>query len=152
MSTWICTQVLSSSDQDSSTHLQLRPFEDRCTSAERHNAVDRPDGKMEENPLEFARLAHTFEKLEKTSSRLALMATLVELFRAIYSSPDAETILTKMGVVVVQYKYDGLRTQIHKDGQQVSIFSLIEPSVWLEPEMVIEVLADEITCSHINTA
>src|SRR6266851_2544611 len=27
------------------------------------------------------------------------------------------------GVVDVQYKYDGLRTQIHKDGQQVSIFS-----------------------------
>src|SRR5712692_916096 len=27
------------------------------------------------------------------------------------------------GVVDVQYKYDGLRTQIHKDGQKVSIFS-----------------------------
>jgi len=37
--------------------------------------------------------------------------------------PDAETIIKKMGVVDVQYKYDGLRTQIHKDGQQVSIFS-----------------------------
>ena len=37
--------------------------------------------------------------------------------------PDAETIIKKMGVVDVQYKYDGFRTQIHKDGQQVSIFS-----------------------------
>ncbi len=37
--------------------------------------------------------------------------------------PDVETIIKKMGVVDVQYKYDGLRTQIHKDGQQVSIFS-----------------------------
>ena len=37
--------------------------------------------------------------------------------------PDAETIITKMGEVDVQYKYDGFRTQIHKDGQHVSIFS-----------------------------
>ena len=37
--------------------------------------------------------------------------------------PDAETIIKKMGRIDVQYKYDGLRTQIHKDGQQVSIFS-----------------------------
>ncbi len=37
--------------------------------------------------------------------------------------PDAETIITKMGVVDAQYKYDGFRTQIHKDGQHVSIFS-----------------------------
>ena len=32
--------------------------------------------KKEEHPLEFARLAHSFEKLEKTSSRLALIAIL----------------------------------------------------------------------------
>jgi DNA ligase-1 len=37
--------------------------------------------------------------------------------------PDAETIIAKMGVVDAQYKYDGFRTQIHKDGQYVSIFS-----------------------------
>ncbi len=37
--------------------------------------------------------------------------------------PDAETIIAKMGVVDAEYKYDGLRTQIHKAGQQVSIFS-----------------------------
>ena len=37
--------------------------------------------------------------------------------------PDAETIISKMGVVNAQYKYDGFRTQIHKNGQHVSIFS-----------------------------
>jgi len=37
--------------------------------------------------------------------------------------PDVETILKKMGTVDVEYKYDGFRVQIHKDGQQVSIFS-----------------------------
>ena len=60
--------------------------------------------------MDFASLAHYFEKLEKTSFRLALIAILAELFH------------------------------------------LIEPSVWLEPEMVIEVLADEITRSPIHTA
>jgi DNA ligase 1 len=35
----------------------------------------------------------------------------------------AEAIIAKMGMVVAQYKYDGLRAQIHKDGQQVTIFS-----------------------------
>src|SRR5712691_3194764 len=37
--------------------------------------------------------------------------------------PDAETIIKKMGVVDAEYKYDGLRTQIHKDGHLVTIFS-----------------------------
>ncbi len=57
------------------------------TSDERHPAVKQLDGKKEEHPLEFARLAHSFEKLEKTSSRLALVAILAELFRSI-ESPD----------------------------------------------------------------
>src|SRR5258708_36955320 len=37
--------------------------------------------------------------------------------------PSAEAIIARMGTVVAQYKYDGLRAQIHKDGQQVTIFS-----------------------------
>ena len=37
--------------------------------------------------MEFASLAHYFEKLEKTSSRLALMTILTELFRSI-EHPD----------------------------------------------------------------
>ncbi len=51
--------------------------------------------------------------------------------------PDAETIIKKMGMVDVQYKYDGLRTQIHKDGQQVSIFSRnLENMSQMFPEIV----------------
>jgi DNA ligase 1 len=37
------------------------------------------------------------------------------------------------------------------DHKPARVFSLIEPSVWLEPEIVIEVLADEITRSPIHT-
>jgi DNA ligase-1 len=36
---------------------------------------------------------------------------------------SAEAIIAKMGTVVAQYKYDGLRAHIHKDGQQITIFS-----------------------------
>ncbi len=54
----------------------LRLFGNRYTSDERHPALKQLDGKREEHPLEFARLAHSFEKLEKTSSRLALIAIL----------------------------------------------------------------------------
>jgi DNA ligase-1 len=51
--------------------------------------------------------------------------------------PDAETIIKKMGAVDVQYKYDGLRTQIHKDGQQVSIFSRnLENMSQMFPEII----------------
>src|SRR6266576_3449255 len=46
----------------------------------------------EENPLEFARLAHSFEKLEQTSSRLALIAILAELFRLIDSPDEIEKV------------------------------------------------------------
>jgi len=49
--------------------------------------VDQPVGKKEEHPLEFARLSQYFEKLEKTSSRLALIKILAELFRLI-ERPD----------------------------------------------------------------
>jgi DNA ligase 1 len=65
----------------------LRLFGNRGTSDERHQAVKQLVGKKEERPLEFVRLAHSFEKLEKTSSRLALIAILAELFRSI-DSPD----------------------------------------------------------------
>jgi ATP-dependent DNA ligase len=67
-------------------------FENRCTSDERHQAVNQRDGKKEENPLEFARLAHSFEKLEQTSSRLALIAILAELFRSIEHPDEIEKV------------------------------------------------------------
>jgi DNA ligase 1 len=51
--------------------------------------------------------------------------------------PDAETIIAKMGVVDAQYKYDGFRTQIHKDGQDVSIFSRnLENMSHMFPEII----------------
>jgi DNA ligase-1 len=51
--------------------------------------------------------------------------------------PTAEAILAKMGVVVAQYKYDGLRAQIHKDGQQVTIFSRnLEDQSHMFPELI----------------
>jgi DNA ligase 1 len=51
--------------------------------------------------------------------------------------PTAEAILAKMGNVVAQYKYDGLRAQIHKDRQQVTIFSRnLEDQSHMFPELV----------------
>ena len=51
--------------------------------------------------------------------------------------PDAETVIKKMGVVDAQYKYDGFRTQIHKDGNHVSIFSRnLENLTQMFPEIV----------------
>src|SRR5713101_8719594 len=71
---------------------RLGLFENRCTSDERHHAVNQLDGKKEEHPLEFARLAHSFEKLEQTSSRLALIAILAELFRSIERPDEIEKV------------------------------------------------------------
>jgi DNA ligase-1 len=51
--------------------------------------------------------------------------------------PEASAIIAKMGVVVAQYKYDGLRAQIHKDGQQVTIFSRnLEDQSHMFPELI----------------
>src|SRR5205807_1619768 len=37
--------------------------------------------------------------------------------------PNPEAVIKKLGTVGVQPKYDGLRVQIHKDGEAISIFS-----------------------------
>jgi len=51
--------------------------------------------------------------------------------------PSAEAIIAKMGTVVAQYKYDGLRAQIHKDGQRVTIFSRsLEDQSHMFPELI----------------
>ncbi|HEX6557523.1 MAG TPA: ATP-dependent DNA ligase [Ktedonobacteraceae bacterium] len=51
--------------------------------------------------------------------------------------PDAEAVIKKMGEVDVQYKYDGFRTQIHKDGPHVSIFSRnLENMSHMFPEII----------------
>jgi DNA ligase-1 len=51
--------------------------------------------------------------------------------------PSAEAIIAKMGTVVAQYKYDGLRAQIHKDGEHVTIFSRnLEDQSHMFPELI----------------
>ena len=51
--------------------------------------------------------------------------------------PTAEAIMAKMGSVVAQYKYDGLRAQIHKDGEHVTIFSRnLEDQSHMFPELI----------------
>jgi DNA ligase-1 len=56
--------------------------------------------------------------------------------------PSAEAIIARMGVVVAQYKYDGLRAQIHKDGQHVTIFSRnLEDQSHMFPELIAGTLA-----------
>src|SRR5438874_7101931 len=51
--------------------------------------------------------------------------------------PNPEAVIKKLGTVGVQPKYDGLRVQIHKDGQEVSIFSRnLESMTEMFPELV----------------
>jgi DNA ligase-1 len=51
--------------------------------------------------------------------------------------PNPESVIKKLGTVGVQPKYDGLRVQIHKDGNEVSIFSRnLETMTEMFPELV----------------
>lgn len=51
--------------------------------------------------------------------------------------PGVEQVLAKMGEVEAQYKYDGFRTQIHKNGQQIRVFSRnLEDMSAMFPEIV----------------
>lgn len=51
--------------------------------------------------------------------------------------PNPEAVIKKLGTVGVQPKYDGLRVQIHKDGEEVSIFSRnLETMTSMFPELV----------------
>ncbi len=51
--------------------------------------------------------------------------------------PNPESVIKKLGMVGVQPKYDGFRVQIHKDGDQVSIFSRnLETMTSMFPELV----------------
>jgi DNA ligase-1 len=51
--------------------------------------------------------------------------------------PNPEAVIKKLGTVGVQPKYDGLRVQIHKDGDRVSIFSRnLESMTEMFPELV----------------
>ena len=51
--------------------------------------------------------------------------------------PNPEAVIKKLGLVGVQPKYDGFRVQIHKDSEQVSIFSRnLETMTAMFPELV----------------
>jgi DNA ligase-1 len=51
--------------------------------------------------------------------------------------PNPEAVIKKLGMVGVQPKYDGLRVQIHKDSDRVSIFSRnLESMTEMFPELV----------------
>ncbi len=51
--------------------------------------------------------------------------------------PTPQKVIEKMKTIDVQYKYDGFRVQIHKDGQKVSMFSRnLENMTHMFPELV----------------
>jgi DNA ligase 1 len=83
-----------------------------------------------------------FEHPTEEEAELAVAALDIQVGKPVHSQlaerlKSAEAILAKMGVVVAQYKYDGLRAQIHKDGQQVTIFSRnLEDQSHMFPELI----------------
>jgi DNA ligase 1 len=83
-----------------------------------------------------------FEHPDEEEAQHAVAALDVQVGKPIHSQlaerlPSAEAIIAKMGVVVAQDKYDGLRAQIHKDGQQVTIFSRnLEDQSHMFPELI----------------
>ena len=51
--------------------------------------------------------------------------------------PNADKVIEKMTEVDVQYKYDGFRVQIHKDGEKVRMFSRnLEEMTHMFPELI----------------
>src|SRR5947209_3939383 len=57
-----------------------------------NQALDQLDQEEGGHPVEFARLADTFEELEGTSSRLTLIELLTELFRSIERPEEIEQV------------------------------------------------------------
>jgi DNA ligase-1 len=83
-----------------------------------------------------------WEHPEAEEAERAVAALDIQVGKPVHSQlaerlPTAEAIMAKMGTVVAQYKYDGLRAQIHKDGQQVTIFSRnLEDQSHMFPELI----------------
>jgi DNA ligase-1 len=83
-----------------------------------------------------------FEHPDREEAERAVAALDIQVGKPVHSQlaerlPSAEAIIAKMGTVVTQYKYDGLRAQIHKDGQQVTIFSRnLEDQSHMFPELI----------------
>ena len=88
-----------------------------------------------------------FEHPNEEEAERAVAALDIQVGKPIHSQlaerlPTAEAIIARMGTVVAQYKYDGLRAQIHKDGQQVTIFSRnLEDQSHMFPELIAGALA-----------
>src|SRR6266567_2635761 len=75
------------------TQANVRIPEWRQRHAGRANkALAQLDQKEGGHPVEFARLAHTFEELEQTSSRLTLIELLTQLFRSIERPEEIEQV------------------------------------------------------------
>jgi DNA ligase-1 len=83
-----------------------------------------------------------WEHPEEEEAQRVIAAMDVQVGKPVHSQlaerlPSAEAIITKMGTVVAQYKYDGLRAQIHKDGAHVTIFSRnLEDQSHMFPELI----------------
>jgi DNA ligase 1 len=88
-----------------------------------------------------------FEHPDEEEAERAMAALDIQVGKPVHSQlaerlPSAEAITAKMGVVVAQYKYDGLRAQIHKHGQLVTIFSRnLEDQSHMFPELIAGTLA-----------
>jgi DNA ligase 1 len=88
-----------------------------------------------------------YEQPAEEEAERAVAALDIQVGKPVHSQlaerlPTTEAIIAKMGVVVAQYKYDGLRAQIHKDGQHVTIFSRnLEDQSHMFPELIAGTLA-----------
>jgi len=83
-----------------------------------------------------------FEHPNEEEAERAVAQLSIQVSKPIHSQlaerlPTAEAIIARMGTVEAQYKYDGLRAQIHKNGQQVTIFSRnLEDQSHMFPELI----------------
>jgi DNA ligase 1 len=83
-----------------------------------------------------------WEYPEEEEAQRMIAAMDVQVGKPIHSQlaerlPTASAIIAKMWTVVAQYKYDGLRAQIHKHGEHVTIFSRnLEDQSHMFPELI----------------
>lgn len=83
-----------------------------------------------------------FQSSSEQEAEQAVAALSIQVGKPIRSQlaerlPTPEAIIAKMGTVEAQYKYDGFRTQIHKDGDHVTIFSRrLEDMSHMFPELI----------------
>ena len=83
-----------------------------------------------------------WEHSEEEEAQRVIAAIDIQVGKPVHSQlaerlPTAEAIIAKMGAVVAQYKYDGLRAQIHKDGEHITIFSRnLEDQSHMFPELI----------------